>query len=86
MDFMDVINTETMTVRVILTILVALCTAIIGRIFYMQRLHPLSKFPGPWYATSFSIVGAMISLKQREPEFFMYLLRKYGSKYAQPPS
>lgn len=59
---------------------VILFTAILGRIFYMQKLHPLSKFPGPWYATSFSVVGAIISVLHREPQFFMYLVDKYGSR------
>lgn len=50
---------------------------LVSRIFYMQRLHPLAKFPGPWYATSFSIVGAIIYVKQKEPQFFLSLTRKY---------
>ncbi|OAL53260.1 cytochrome P450 [Pyrenochaeta sp. DS3sAY3a] len=66
-------------VHVGLTLAVGLLTAVAARVFYMQKLHPLSKFPGPWYATSFSIVGAIISVKQREPEWFMYLVRKYGT-------
>jgi hypothetical protein len=61
----------------LLTIIVV---ALLSRILYMQTLHPLSKFPGPWYATSFSIVGAIISVKQKEPEFFAYLVKKYGSE------
>jgi hypothetical protein len=67
--------------RVSIALLTVVITAILSRIFYMQKLHPLSKFPGPWYATSFSIVGAIISIMQKEPEFFMYLVKKYGSKY-----
>jgi hypothetical protein len=67
--------------RVGIALLTVVTTALLSRIFYMQKLHPLSKFPGPWYATSFSIVGAIISIMQKEPEFFMYLVRKYGSKY-----
>jgi hypothetical protein len=55
--------------------------SLLSRILYMQWFHPLSKFPGPWYATSFSIVGAIISVKQKEPEFFTYLVKKYGSKF-----
>ena len=64
------------------TVFTAVITALLCRILYMQKFHPLSKFPGPWYATSFSIVGAIISVKQKEPEFFMYLVKKYGSKSA----
>ncbi|KAF2106197.1 cytochrome P450 [Lophiotrema nucula] len=53
--------------------------SLLGRILYLQFVHPLSKFPGPWYATSFSLVGALISIKKKEPEFFMYLVRMYGT-------
>jgi len=62
------------------SILVATVAALLLRIVYLQFFHPLSRFPGPWYATSFSIVGALISIKKKEPEFFMYLVKKYGSK------
>lgn len=55
-------------------------TATLWRIFYMQKLHPLSKFHGPWYATSFSIVGAMISILRKEPEWIAHLEKVYGSK------
>jgi hypothetical protein len=61
-------------------LLTILITAILSRILYMQKFHPLSKFPGPWYATSFSVIGAIISVKQREPEFLAYLVKKYGGK------
>jgi hypothetical protein len=64
----------------LLTIIVV---SLLSRILYMQWLHPLSKFPGPWYATSFSIVGAIVSVKKKEPEFFAYLVKKYGSKLLQ---
>ncbi|KAF1845700.1 cytochrome P450 [Cucurbitaria berberidis CBS 394.84] len=62
-----------------IAVLTATFTAIFWRILYMQKFHPLSRFPGPWYATSFSVVGAIISVKQKEPEFFMYLVKRYGS-------
>jgi hypothetical protein len=75
-----IMELPTNLLRVGLALLTIFTTALLSRILYMQKLHPLSKFPGPWYATSFSIVGAIISLKQKEPEFYMYLVRKYGSK------
>ena len=53
------------------------------RIIYTQFFHPLSSFPGPWYLTSFSLSLALISLTKREPEYLMYLIRKYGSR---PPT
>ncbi len=51
------------------------------RIIYTQYFHPLSKFSGPWYLTSFSLTLALISTTQREPEYLMYLTHKYGSKF-----
>lgn len=57
-----------------------LFTSILWRIFYMQKLHPLAKFHGPWYATSFSFVGAMISIFRKEPEWIAHLEKVYGSK------
>jgi hypothetical protein len=54
----------------------------LSRIFYMQRLHPLAKFHGPWYAMSFSIVGAIISVKPKEPQFFLSLAKKYGRYFS----
>lgn len=62
-----------------LAILGTVFAALLSRIFYCQYLHPLSKFPGPWWATSFSLVGAIVSVKRKEPQFFMYLIKKYGS-------
>lgn len=50
------------------------------RIIYTQLLHPLSSFPGPWYLTSFSLSLALVSLTKREPEYLMYLTRRYGSR------
>lgn len=57
-----------------------LLTACLWRVFYMQKLHPLSGFPGPWYATSFSVVGAIVSVMGKEPEWMMYLVKRYGSE------
>jgi hypothetical protein len=64
-----------------LVLFIALFVAVLSRILYMQKLHPLSKFPGPWYATSSSIVLGTISALKKEPDFFTYLVKKYGSKY-----
>ncbi|KAH6612491.1 cytochrome P450 monooxygenase-like protein [Boeremia exigua] len=52
--------------------------ALIYRIVYTQFFHPLSAFPGPWYASSFSVTLSLISLTKREPEYLMYLISKYG--------
>ncbi|KAF2854574.1 cytochrome P450 monooxygenase-like protein [Plenodomus tracheiphilus IPT5] len=72
-------GTMGMPLNVIYTSFTALSLLFLYRIFYMQKLHPLSSFPGPWYAISFSIVGAIISIQKREHMWFMYLVRKYGT-------
>jgi hypothetical protein len=77
---MDTVVIMTKALSVGFAMLTALLTAALCRNFYMQRLHPLARFPGPWWATSFSVVGAIISVMHKEPEFFMYLVKKYGSK------
>ncbi|KAF2822598.1 cytochrome P450 [Ophiobolus disseminans] len=61
------------------TILLVIVAAILSRVLYMHKFHCLSSFPGPWYATSFSIVSAIISIKEKEPEWLLYLVRMYGS-------
>lgn len=82
MGLLSSTNIEATPANAGLVILVTLFVALLSRIFYCQFLHPLSKFPGPWYATSFSLVGAIISVKHKEPEFLMYLVKKYGSMSA----
>lgn len=54
--------------------------ALFSRIFYNLYLHPLSKFPGPWYTSSFSISLALISLAKIEPQWLQGLVKRYGSK------
>jgi hypothetical protein len=76
----DTVVITTKALNVGFAVLTALLTAALCRILYMQRSHPLAKFPGPWWATSFSVGGAIISVMHKEPEFFMYLVKKYGSK------
>lgn len=65
----------------VLVVFGSVFAALVLRIVYCQFFHPLAKFPGPWWATSFSLVGAIISVKHKEPEFLTYLVRKYGSTY-----
>jgi hypothetical protein len=80
---MEMSDSMAKAVNATLILFITLLVAALSRIFYMQKLHPLSKFPGPWYATSTSIVLGTISVLQKEPEFFMYLVKKYGSRYLQ---
>lgn len=58
----------------------AVLSALVLRIIYNLYIHPLHKFHGPWYAASFSIVHAIISVFKREPQWMQSLVRYYGSK------
>ncbi|KAK1622509.1 cytochrome P450 monooxygenase-like protein [Colletotrichum phormii] len=47
-------------------------------IFYNLYLHSLSKYHGPWYAASFSLCSAVISVVGLEPHWMLYLAKRYG--------
>jgi len=53
--------------------------ALAYRVIYNLYFHPLARFPGPWYAASFSVSAAIISLQKKEPQWLLGLVRKYGS-------
>jgi hypothetical protein len=59
---------------------VVVLSAISLRLFYCVFLHPLAKFPGPWYAVSSSLPLAIISVLKIEPQWLQGLVRKYGSE------
>ncbi|KAH8819387.1 cytochrome P450 monooxygenase [Xylogone sp. PMI_703] len=63
----------------VVLVVVAIASTLFFRIFYNLYLHPLSKFPGPWYAASFSLTGALISVSQTEPQWLQGLVKKYGT-------
>ncbi|KAF2176566.1 cytochrome P450 [Zopfia rhizophila CBS 207.26] len=79
MGLLNSLNIELTLTNVAITLAAISAVALFSRIFYNVYLHPLATFPGPWYATSFSVVGALISVKKMEPQFFMYLVKKYGT-------
>lgn len=56
-----------------------LLVAIVSRSIYNLYFHPLAKYPGPWYTSSFSVCLAIISVLQKEPQWLMSLVKKYGS-------
>lgn len=62
---------------------IAIVSALFLRIFYNLYLHPLAKFHGPWYAASFSLCPAIISVLRIEPQWMLSLTKKFGSK---PPA
>ncbi|KAI6267967.1 hypothetical protein MCOR27_010367 [Pyricularia oryzae] len=49
------------------------------RIIHSLYFHPLSKFHGPWYAASFSIVHALASALKVEHEWLLQLTKRYGA-------
>ncbi|KAM7198899.1 Pisatin demethylase [Naviculisporaceae sp. PSN 640] len=56
---------------------IALTSAIAFRFIYNLYFHPLSKFPGPWYTAISSLPLAIISLLKVEPQFLLYVSKKY---------
>jgi hypothetical protein len=81
MGYLSVLSVSITPFAFVLAVLGSVFAALLLRIVYCQFFHPLSKFPGPWWATSFSVVGAVISVKYKEPQFLTYLIEKYGSTY-----
>lgn len=57
---------------------IATISTLVLRIFYNLYLHPLSKYHGPWYAASFSLCSAVISVVGLEPHWMLYLAKQYG--------
>lgn len=78
---LDVVNFSTMWRESLITIAVASASALCVRALYSLYYHPLAKFPGPWYAVSFSLSGAVISYFKVEPQWLQSLVEKYGSKF-----
>ncbi|KAL3428258.1 cytochrome P450 monooxygenase [Phlyctema vagabunda] len=58
---------------------IAITSALCSRIFYNLYLSPLSIYPGPWYAASTSLAGAVVSLLKIEPRWLQGLAKKYGT-------
>jgi len=59
-------------------IAVAIVSPLFIRAFYNLYLHPLSKYPGPWYTSAFSLSGAIISVLRKEPQWLQSLVNRYG--------
>ncbi|CAG8960190.1 hypothetical protein HYFRA_00010669 [Hymenoscyphus fraxineus] len=55
-------------------------SAVVLRIIYYLFLHPLSKFPGPWYASVSSLPLALLSVLGYETAWLLSLAKKYGNK------
>jgi cytochrome P450 len=72
-DFVQTLNVKS-------ALLTALVAAVTCRMVYVHFFHPLSGFNGPWYARSSSLFIAILSVMNREPEWLMYVIRKYGDE------
>lgn len=65
---------------VITLVAITITSSLFIRAFYNIYLHPLSKYPGPWYTSAFSLSGAIISLLRIEPQWLQSLVRTYGGR------
>jgi len=65
----------------LLYLVVAAVSVIFVGLFYNLYLHPLAKYPGPWYAASTSLTLALVSLWKIEPQWLQGLVKTYGSKW-----
>lgn len=72
--------------NIAIAVLTTIFATLFSRIVYNLFFHPLSKFPGPWYAASFSVVDALVSVQKKEPQWLMSLVRKHGSMHHSFPS
>ena len=52
--------------------------ALFARIIYNLYFHPLANYRGPWYACSFSLFDALVSVRKVENHWLMSLTEKYG--------
>ena len=64
--------------KILLLLPILLLAGLLARIAYNLYYHPLAKYRGPWYARSFSLFDAMISVRKVENHWLMDLTRKYG--------
>lgn len=77
----DLTGLEATSTSIGIVVLTLVFASLLARIVQNLWFHPLSGFPGPWYAASFSFVGAVISVQKKEPQWLMPLVRKYGGEY-----
>lgn len=63
----------------LVAIALAALSALLFRFVANVYWHPLSRFPGPWYAAATSLTSALVSYRRRESEWVLGLVRKYGT-------
>lgn len=65
--------------KLLLFLPAVILAGLLARIVYNLYFHPLAKYHGPWYARSFSLFDALISVRKVENHWLMDLTRKYGT-------
>jgi cytochrome P450 len=63
----------------LIIVAIAAVSGLCLRALYNLYLHPLAKFPGPWYAASFSLSGALASWFKFEHQWLQSLVKTYGT-------
>lgn len=81
MEFRFGDDAATSAVNMSFMVFAALLAAAVTRVVYLLFFHPLSGFNGEWYAAISSLPMGLISLSRREPDYLMYLIRKYGGEF-----
>lgn len=64
---------------ILISLVVAAASFFAFQAFRRIYLHPLSKFPGPWYASATSLTSAITSILRIDPQWLLSLTKKYGT-------
>jgi hypothetical protein len=51
----------------------------VGRAIRLNWFHPLSKYPGPWFAKVSPLYDFFVALGERRAQHFEYLHKRYGA-------
>ncbi|TVY54176.1 Cytochrome P450 monooxygenase gsfF [Lachnellula cervina] len=64
------------TLLLVITLVISI---LFSRLVYNIFLHPLAKFPGPWYASATSFTSAVASVLHFEPQWLLKITKAYGT-------
>ena len=65
---------------ILLISVAGLLTVLSARAIYNLYFHPLAKYRGPWYSSSFSLFSALVSVRKVEPQWLLSLTKRYGTE------